>query len=95
MWDTLWIDAHLATMAGSAPYGAIRDGAIAAKDGRIVWVGARADLPGAPEMLARNVRSAAVTFASNQCKPSHCPSVWDEGAGFFANHQLASRKATA
>lgn len=58
MWDTLWIDANLATMAGPAPYGAIRDGAIAARDGRIAWVGARADLPGAPEALARNVRSA-------------------------------------
>ncbi len=58
MWDTLWIDAHLATMAGEAPYGAIRDGAIAAKDGRIAWVGPRGDLPGAPETLARQVCSA-------------------------------------
>lgn len=58
MWDTLWIDANLATMAGPAPYGAIRDGAIAAKDGRIVWAGLRKDLPGAPEALAREVRSA-------------------------------------
>lgn len=59
MWDTLWIDAHLATMADNgAPYGAIRDGAIAAKDGRIAWVGARGDLPGAPEDLARSVVSA-------------------------------------
>ncbi|WP_211201137.1 imidazolonepropionase [Bosea sp. BK604] len=29
----------------SAPYGAIEDGLIAAKDGRIVWVGARKDAP--------------------------------------------------
>jgi imidazolonepropionase len=60
MWDTLWIDAHLATMArNGSPYGAIRDGAIAAKDGRITWVGARADLPGPAESLARSVISAA------------------------------------
>ncbi|MDZ4775586.1 MAG: imidazolonepropionase [Alphaproteobacteria bacterium] len=59
MWDTLWIDAHLATMArNGSPYGAIRDGAIAAKDGRISWVGARADLPGPAETLARKVVSA-------------------------------------
>lgn len=46
MWDTLWLDAHLATMTGNgAPYGAIEDGAIAAKDGRIIWLGKRADLP--------------------------------------------------
>jgi len=61
MWDTIWLEAHLATMAPNvgqwAPYGAIRDGAIAAKDGRIAWVGARADLPGAPESLARDVRA--------------------------------------
>lgn len=58
MWDTLWIDAHLATMAGDQPYGAIRNGAIAAQDRRITWVGARTDLPGAPQALAREVRSA-------------------------------------
>src|SRR5689334_10322182 len=47
MWDTLWTDCHLATMApGGAAYGAIEDGAIAAKDGRIAWIGKRADLPG-------------------------------------------------
>ncbi len=57
MWDTLWLDANLATMARSgAPYGAIADGAIAAKGGRIAWAGSRADLPGAPSALARDVR---------------------------------------
>ena len=49
MWDTLWVDANLATMtSGGAPYGALEDGAIAVKDGRIVWVGRRIDLPGSP-----------------------------------------------
>ncbi|TCR61379.1 imidazolonepropionase [Bosea sp. BK604] len=45
--DTVWTHARLATMAAgaSAPYGAIEDGLIAAKDGRIVWVGARKDAP--------------------------------------------------
>ena len=58
MWDTLWVDAHLATMTNGAPYGAIHDGAIAVKDGRIVWIGPRKDLAGAPETLARDVRTA-------------------------------------
>jgi imidazolonepropionase len=59
MWDSLWVDARLATMArNGAPYGAILNGAIAANDGRIAWVGAQADLPGAPESLAREVFSA-------------------------------------
>ncbi|MBL8551571.1 MAG: imidazolonepropionase [Hyphomonadaceae bacterium] len=56
MWDSLWIEAHLATMKAGA-YGAIRDGALGVKDGRIAWVGARADLPGAPDTLSREVMS--------------------------------------
>src|SRR5438067_955419 len=56
MWDDLWLNGHLAKMtAGAAPYGAVEDGAIATVEGRIVWVGARKDLPGRPEGLAREV----------------------------------------
>lgn len=56
MWDRLWINAHLATMAaGGSAYGAIPEGAIACQDGKIVWVGSQAELPGAPETLARDV----------------------------------------
>jgi len=59
MWDRLYIDIHLATMAQSAtPYGAIRDGAIATQDGKIAWVGERALLPDAPEKLAKEVLHA-------------------------------------
>jgi imidazolonepropionase len=43
MHDALWLNAHLATMADGAPYGAIRDGALAVKDGRISWVGPRSE----------------------------------------------------
>ena len=43
MHDALWLNANLATMAGGAPYGAIRDGAIAVKHGRISWVGPRSE----------------------------------------------------
>ncbi|MGE0743366.1 MAG: imidazolonepropionase [Hyphomonadaceae bacterium] len=57
MWDTLWVDANLATMTpGGKPYGAIERGAVAAKDGRIAWVGYAADLPGHAVDLAREVR---------------------------------------
>jgi imidazolonepropionase len=46
MWDSLWINLRLATMVpGAVAYGAIEDGAIAIRDGRIAWVGRRADLP--------------------------------------------------
>jgi imidazolonepropionase len=56
MWDTLWVDANLATMTPGKPYGAIERGAVAAKDGRIVWVGFAADLPKPPDELAHDVR---------------------------------------
>jgi len=47
MFDRVWLDANLCTMtdAGEGPLGIIRDGAIAARDGRIAWVGPRAELP--------------------------------------------------
>jgi imidazolonepropionase len=44
--DRLITDCRLATMAeGGAAYGAIEDGALLVRDGRIVWAGARTDLP--------------------------------------------------
>ena len=45
-WDSLWTNLRLATMVpGAAPYGAIEDGAIAIRDGRIAWIGRQRDLP--------------------------------------------------
>src|SRR5918999_4846848 len=43
MWDQLWVDLRLATMADG--YGAIEDGALAIEDGTIAWIGRRTDLP--------------------------------------------------
>jgi imidazolonepropionase len=45
MWDTVIINAKLATMLPGRPYGAIEDGALAIADGRIAFAGAAADLP--------------------------------------------------
>ncbi len=59
--DAIWLNARLATMAvegatkPGAPYGAIEDGALAVRDGRIAWVGARGALPDKPEALAETV----------------------------------------
>jgi imidazolonepropionase len=45
-WDSLCINVNLATMTGGgAPYGAIEDGALAIKHGRIAWLGAASELP--------------------------------------------------
>lgn len=45
--DKLWTNARLATMSAAvdAPYGAIEDGIIAARDGRIVYTGPRKEAP--------------------------------------------------
>ncbi len=45
-WDTLWINARLATMtAGSAPYGLMEDAALAVQGGVIAWIGPMSELP--------------------------------------------------
>ena len=44
--DLLITDCHVATMTdGGVPYGAIEDAAILIRDGAVVWIGPRADLP--------------------------------------------------
>ncbi|CAO3436859.1 imidazolonepropionase [Azospirillum doebereinerae] len=57
IWDSLWVDLSVATMADAEGYGAIPDAAIGVKDGRIVFVGPRASLPGPMESLAAHVHS--------------------------------------
>jgi len=46
-WDSVWRGADIATMAatGDDPFGTIRAGALAIRDGRIAWIGRAADLP--------------------------------------------------
>lgn len=46
-WDHVWIDINIATMDASIgqPYGAITEAAIAVKEGKIAWIGPRAELP--------------------------------------------------
>src|SRR5207244_2718077 len=70
-WDHLWINARLATMReGAGLYGAIEDGALGVKDGRIAFAGARRDLPGEPEALARELHDARrswITPGLNDC----------------------------
>lgn len=48
VWNSIWINVHLATMdeaRDAHSYGEIRDAAIAVHDGKIVWLGAMTDLP--------------------------------------------------
>lgn len=44
--ETLWSGAHLATMVPSeAPYGALPDGAVLTRDGKIAWIGPKNAVP--------------------------------------------------
>ena len=57
MLDIIWVGGNIASMETEAgPWGAIYDAALGVKDGRIAWIGPRADLPGPPEGLAHEVR---------------------------------------
>ncbi len=57
MWDALWINGTLATMAGTK-YGLIRNGAIALCGDRIAWIGHAHSLQGDPAKAARAVFDA-------------------------------------
>jgi imidazolonepropionase len=58
-WDRLLLDARLATLRDDlGAYGAIDNGVLAWKDGRITYAGPRGDLPGEPLQLATRVDSA-------------------------------------
>ncbi len=60
LWDGLLINCHLATMNDTGtPFGAIRDAAIGWKNGRIVFADAMGALPGKPDALSAQVKSAA------------------------------------
>ena len=55
LYDGLILGASLATLDAPDGYGAIADGALGWRDGVLAWVGPRADLPGDPATLARDV----------------------------------------
>lgn len=55
MWDALWINGRLATMAAEAGYGVVEPGALAVAEGRFAWVGRMDALPGPSDALAREL----------------------------------------
>ena len=69
-YDRLWLNANLATMRGPE-YGAIPDGALGIKDGRIAWVGARSALPARPRDLSHDVIDARGAWMTPGLIDSH------------------------
>ena len=93
MHDAVWLNVNLATMAGGAPYGAIRDGAIAVTGGRISWVGARRDWK---EKAKRehDARGAWITPGLVDCH-THLVYAGDRAAEFELRLQGASYEEIA
>ncbi len=58
LWDGLLLDGRLVTLTGDDGYGLVEHGALAWKDGAIVFAGPQSELPDAPERLAAEVVSA-------------------------------------
>ncbi|MCC7265749.1 MAG: imidazolonepropionase [Caulobacteraceae bacterium] len=60
--ETLWFNAHLATLAPDRPgLGLIEDGAVLAREGRIAFAGPRADCPPAPAARRVDCESRWIT----------------------------------
>jgi imidazolonepropionase len=64
MWDSIFVDCHLATFANTEPYGAVHDGVIGVANGRLAFVGPRATLTETPERLARTVHRLGGTWVT-------------------------------
>jgi imidazolonepropionase len=94
----IWTNARIATLAVDAatPYGFVEDGALAVEDGRIAWVGPRAQLPAA---LARasvqhDLQGALLTPGLVECH-THLVYGGDRAAEFEARLQGASYEEIA
>ncbi len=93
-WDTLWTGVHLACMTG-AEYGAIEDGALAVRGGRIAWVGRRADVPA--DAAPREHRDGGGRWATPALADCHTHLVFagDRAAEFEARLRGASYEEIA
>ena len=74
MFDTVWTNARLATLAQERPgLGVIDDGAVAAADGRIAYVGTMRDLPASPSARRINCEGRWITPGLVDC---HTHLIW-------------------
>jgi imidazolonepropionase len=97
-WDGLLLDCRLATLASTTvDYGAIDRAALGWKDGRIMFAGAMAALPGRPAALAARVESADGAFVTPGLIDCHTHLVFagDRAAEFEQRLNGASYEAIA
>src|SRR5262245_41608127 len=68
MWDSLWTNGRLATMApGGSAYGAIENAALAVENGRIAWIGPMRELPRAEAQATHDLRGRWLTPGFIDC----------------------------
>ena len=79
--DSIWTNARLATMVAGEGYGVIDDGAIAVVDGRIAWIGPRAELPALDAGSVHDVGGRWVTPGLIDCH-THLVFAGDRAAEF-------------
>ena len=84
-WDLVLTDARIATMRAGGPdsYGAIEDGALAIREGKIAWVGPRSDLPAQATTEVRSLEGRWITPALIDCH-THLVFGGDRGSEFEA-----------
>jgi len=97
--NAVWQGGVVATMANAiaAPYGAIEDGAVAARNGRIAWVGRRADLPADfahAETIIHDIGGCVLTPGLIDCH-THVIFAGDRSAEFEARLGGISYEAAA
>jgi len=85
-WDRVWLGANLATMHG-ADIGEIRDGALAVRNGRIAWIGTRAELAARRDWSAHVVTEAAGLWITPGLIDCHTHLVYAGDRG----HEFAAR----
>lgn len=94
-WDLLLTDARIATLqTGAAPYGILAgddagDGAIAVKDGNIVWLGPQSQLPQGTTRESRSLNGRWITPALIDCH-THLVFAGNRAAEFEQRLQGAS-----
>jgi imidazolonepropionase len=95
-WDALWTGVNLACLTrGGDDYGAIVDGALATRGGRIAWLGARRDLPaGASAAEGRDGGGRWLTPGLIDCH-THLVFAGDRAAEFEARLAGASYEEIA
>lgn len=89
--DELWINANLATLARSGPYGAVQNGAIGWRDGVLQFVGTMRELPEAMMRQSNRLRDAGGRWVTPGLIDCHTHAVFAGNRAEEFEQRLAGR----